>query len=72
MVSFAELWLDLPQCISAFRTECWPHNLSEIDPTDKSKAEFWGGLSPHLCNYWFEVDIYFRLKTMNTDPVVGF
>lgn len=43
MVSFAELWLDLPQCISAFPTECWPYNLSEIDPTDKSKAEFWGG-----------------------------
>lgn len=46
MVSFAELWLDLPQCISAFPTECWPHNLSEIDPTDKSKAEFWGGVFP--------------------------
>lgn len=71
MVSFAGLWLDLPQCISAFPTECWPHSLSEIDPTDKSKAEFWESF-PHLYNYWFEVGIYFRLKTMNTDPVGGF
>lgn len=48
MVSFAGLWLDLPQCISAFPTECWPHNLSEIDPTDNSKAEFCGFFSPPI------------------------
>lgn len=71
IVSFAGLWLDLHQCISAFPIECWLHNLSEIDPTNNSKAEFCGSF-PHLYNYWFGVGVYFRLKTINTDPVVGF